>query len=161
MSFEKVISIKNIDNAEFWWLSKSISQTVTSTNKCTLETSDTNIRVGLEAIHLISSKTTQRNASKQYVRNLILTSQKTHCIYITKITRSMVASKRFPFTRKKDLSTVKHSQYTLRNLLWQKFSTYFVQLEAINIKKFTQFYEYYIVYNACLSFILMSWIRPN
>ena len=41
MPFEKVISIKNIDNTELWWLTKHTSQIATNTNKYTLQTSGT------------------------------------------------------------------------------------------------------------------------
>jgi hypothetical protein len=55
MSFEKVTSMKNIDNTELWWLTKHITQISTNTNMHTLQTSDTNIHVALEAVRLMSS----------------------------------------------------------------------------------------------------------
>jgi hypothetical protein len=69
MPFEKVTSIKNIDNTELWWLSKHMSQIATNNNKHTPQKPDTNVRVGLGTIHLMSSyKTRKINPSKQYVK---------------------------------------------------------------------------------------------
>ena len=118
MPFEMVTSIKNSENSGLCRLSKRTSQIVTNVNKCSLQTSDTNIRFALQAVYVMSSKVARRrNPSQQYVRNLILTSQKTHCIYITKLTRSMIASKRYLFKKNEDLSSVKHSKYLLTYLL--------------------------------------------